>query len=155
MRVFLAGRFSRRDEFSAYAGELRSLGITVDARWLEPDRHGVTDDEVMIELADMMDADADAPVAALIAVEALEDLRNADVLVAFTEPPRSTNSRGGHHVEFGMALAWKKWMLLVGPRENVFHAMVGIEQVGSWGPEALKVLTEWKSDLEGADDAAQ
>ena len=33
--------------------------------------------------------------------------------------------------------------------------MVGIEQVGSWGPEALKVLTEWKSDLEGADDAAQ
>ena len=94
MRVFLAGRFSRRDEFSGYADELRSLGITVDARWLEPDCHGVTDDEVMIELADMKDEDEDAPVAALIAVEAFEDLRNADVVVAFTEPPKVHQQQG-------------------------------------------------------------
>ena len=103
----------------------------------------------MIELADMKDEDEDAPVAALIAVEAFEDLRNADVVVAFTEPPRSSNSRGGHHVEFGMALAWEKWILVVGPRENAFHAMGDIEHMDAWGPDALSLLREWKSDLDG------
>ena len=155
MRVFLSGRFSRRDEFSSYADQLRSLGITVKARWMEPERHGVTDDEVMRELADMTNVDEAGSIAALIAIEAFEDLCSSDVLVAFTEPPRSTNSRGGHHVEFGIALALGKWILVVGPRENVFHAMGNVEQVDAWGPEALKVLTEWKSDLNGTDDVAQ
>ena len=145
MRVFLSGRFSRRDELIGYAGELRSLGIGVDARWLEGDRHGVTDDEVMAELAGRTRVHEGAPVAALIAREAFEDLRGADALVAFSEPPRSSRSRGGHHVELGMALAWGKPILVVGPRENVFHAMDGIEQVADWGPEALRVLTRWKS----------
>ena len=95
MRVFLAGRFSRRDEFSGYADELRSLGIVIHARWLEPYRHGATDDEVMAELADMTKADEDAPLTALIAVEAFEDLRKADVLVAFTEPPQVHQQQGG------------------------------------------------------------
>ena len=145
MRVFLSARFSRRDELIGYAGELRSLGMTVDARWLEADRHGVTDDEVMAELAGRTRAHGDAPVAALIALEALQDLRGADALVAFSERPRTSSSRGGHHVELGMALAWGKPILVVGPRENVFHAMGGIEHVPEWGAEARRVLTEWQS----------
>ena len=33
--------------------------------------------------------------------------------------------------------------------------MGGLERVDTWGPEALKVLTEWKSDLKWAEDSAQ
>ena len=32
-----------------------------------------------------------------------------------------------------MALAWEKSILVVGPRENVFHGMSHIEQVDAWG----------------------
>lgn len=88
MRVFLRGRYSRRDEFGGYADYLESLGVTVVARRQEPDRYGVTEDEVMADLADMMDADEDLPIAALTAVEAFDYRRNADVLVAFLVHPR-------------------------------------------------------------------
>ena len=145
MRVFLSGRFSRRDELVGYAGELRSLGITVGARWLEADRHGVTEDELMAELAGRTRAHGAAPVAALIALETLEDLRSADALVAFSEPPRTTRSRGGHHVELGMALAWGKPVLVVGPlrerlpRDGWRRASVRLGTRGHEGTDRVEV----------------
>ena len=84
--------------------------------------------------------------AAQFAVEDLNDLSGSDGLVAFLEPPR-TATRGGRHVEFGVALALKKPVLLVGPRENIFHTMGWVSQVDAWGPEALDVLRGWRGDL--------
>ena len=34
MKVYLAARYSRRDELNGYADELRAAGHRVDARWL-------------------------------------------------------------------------------------------------------------------------
>jgi len=67
-----------------------------------------------------------------------DDVAAAQLLIAFTEAPRSVRSRGGRHVEYGIALALRKPVWLVGPRENVFHALAdGL--FASW-PEAVRGL---------------
>ena len=65
----------------------------------------------------------------------------ADALIAFTERPRAELTRGGRHVEFGMALAWRKRVLVVGPRETVFHTLGQVEHFWKWGPQVIEALT--------------
>jgi hypothetical protein len=55
------------------------------------------------------------------------------------DEPRSIRSRGGHHVEFGYALAQGKRIILVGHRENVFNYLPEIEFIETW-PQALDAL---------------
>ena len=68
------------------------------------------------------------------------DVYAADAIVAFSEPSNMTgSSRGGRHVEFGLALAWKKMIIVVGPRENVFHTLPVVHRVDTV-KEAIEVL---------------
>jgi hypothetical protein len=54
----------------------------------------------------------------------VEDVKRADCLISFTEDLTVPNtSRGGRHVEFGLALALAKLCYIVGPVENVFHEL--------------------------------
>ena len=48
----------------------------------------------------------------------------ADAVIVFTEMPNSVLATGGSHVEFGLALAQGKRVIVVGPRENVFHYLL-------------------------------
>ena len=77
---------------------------------------------------------APAHVGYRFASEDLEDIRRADVVICFTEEPRSNNSRGGRHVEFGYALGLGKTIVIVGPRENVFYCIRNerIAQYETW-----------------------
>ena len=61
------------------------------------------------------------------ALDDAADLQDAEVVISFTETPRSTYGTAvvGRHVEFGMALAWGKRLIVIGPRENVFQTMPG------------------------------
>jgi nucleoside 2-deoxyribosyltransferase len=61
----------------------------------------------------------------------LEDIRAADIMMSFTSP--DNGGKGGRHVEFGYALALKKHLVIVGPRENVFHTNPRIEWYAEWG----------------------
>ena len=54
------------------------------------------------------------------AVEDFSDVFDCELLIAFTEPPRSSASRGGRHVELGIALGLMKRVWIVGYRENIF-----------------------------------
>jgi len=54
------------------------------------------------------------------AVENLEDVEAADLLILRAEPDRSFVP-GGKHVETGAALALGKPVLVLGHPENVFH----------------------------------
>ena len=54
------------------------------------------------------------------AKEDFSDVLACDLLIAFTEPPRSSASRGGRHVELGLALGRMKRVWVVGYRENIF-----------------------------------
>jgi nucleoside 2-deoxyribosyltransferase len=51
----------------------------------------------------------------------IEDIELADMLIAFPDPPRSTNSRGGHFFEEGYAHGLGRRVIVVGNRSHVFH----------------------------------
>lgn len=130
MKIYLAARYSRRDELNRYATELASYGHEITSRWLAGN-HQIDDQGLSVE--------AKAEERTRFAQEDYDDLCAADCCIAFTEPPRSTNSRGGRHVEFGIALARSQWVIVVGPRENVFHCLPHVEVFATW-EDAIPVL---------------
>jgi hypothetical protein len=117
MKIYLASRFSRREQLRSVADELRRLGHVITSRWLEtewvnrPDESSAAPPEYREKYA-VIDA---------------EDVREADCVISFTEPPGPGSGRGGRHVEFGLASAWGKRLIVVGYRENLFHHLPGVE----------------------------
>ena len=115
MKVYIAGRYSRRDEFRKYANFLIEHGHEVTSRWLlenEPLNSNMGDhsDDFYIHTAKID----------------LEDVDRADAVLFFSEDPKIGTPRGGRHVEFGYALGKGKKILVFGPRENVFHYIDGV-----------------------------
>lgn len=74
-----------------------------------------------------------------LALTCLEDLESAGLVIAFTEPPGTAYARGGRHVEYGVAVANDLPVLIVGPRENVFHCLPATPAFPTWA-EALAYL---------------
>jgi hypothetical protein len=144
MKIYLAARYSRREELCRYREILQLEGHTVTSRWLNGD-HQIGDTGIPIGESgeNLVEAGDDERAAALrlkFAQDDVEDVAAAGVLISFTETPRELNSsRGGRHVEFGYALALGKWCILVGPRENVFHWLNSIDQYDTF-EEVLEVL---------------
>lgn len=103
MRVYLAARYSRREEIAGIREELKRRGIVVQARWLD----GLHDD---------MPND-------VCAKDDLADLDEVHALIAFTEERRSIATSGGRHFEAGYAHATGKPVIVVGPEENVFYSL--------------------------------
>ena len=125
MRIYLAGRYSRREELARYRDILKLRGITVTSRWLNGD-HKV--DDTGSPTTDDGQVLGAEKLRTRFAREDIEDVKSADSLILFTEEPRvQSASRGGRHVEFGMALAFGKALVAVGPRENLF----------TWLPEVV------------------
>lgn len=125
--VYLAARYSRHPEMSEKAIQLSQIGYTITSRWIRGDHELRSDGQA--------DSDRWAEVWAL---EDYEDLLAADIVISFTEEPGAPGrQRGGRHVEFGLGLATDKVMVVIGPRENVFH----------WLPE-VRVYPTWEAFLE-------
>ena len=118
MKIYLAARYSRRLELCGYRDELTALGHEVTSRWLggshQIDDKGVPigdDGERRFEMGDP----ALAHWREHFATEDVADVLAAETLIAFTEEPRSGNSRGGRHVELGIAIAAGKHIVIAGP----------------------------------------
>ena len=129
-RIYIAGRYDRREEMCGYADELRRYGFIVDCRWLLGTHQLHTG-------AEKVDVDHHPEhgvtmEAAPFAIDDCEDLFKADTIVFFSERPESHSKRGGRHVEFGMALAWSKRIIVIGVRENVFHCLPQVERYNTW-----------------------
>lgn len=124
MRIYLAARYSRRLELCDYRAELESLGHIVTSRWLngshQLDRDGLKIGALGEEYVESGSEARAAELRAFFAGEDMADVHAAELVIAFTEAPRAEASRGGRHVELGLALAWKRPVFIVGPRENVF-----------------------------------
>lgn len=122
MLVYLAARFSRFDELNRYREELAELGIEVSSRWLDGGHEwvGTPDDEIPVDELRRF------------AMEDIDDILASDLLVCFTEPPKSGPARGGRHVEFGIALALGKPILCVGYIENVFYSLPSVLFASTW-----------------------
>ena len=132
-KIYLAARYSRREELCGYRQALESAGYEVTSRWLNGN-HQIDDAG--------LSAEASASERSRFATEDWEDLMAADTTINFSETPRGTTSRGGRHVEFGAALAAGQTVIVVGPRENVFHCLPQVEWFQSWGDFAHILLSE-------------
>lgn len=136
MYIYLAGRYSRRLELCGYREKIHAIGHRVQAQWLDGE-HQLSDAGVPIgESGESLvegnllrsgerisETELAAKSAALRQQFAKDDFRDViccDLLIHFTEWPRSKQNRGGRHVEFGMALGLMKKVWIVGPRENIF-----------------------------------
>lgn len=123
MRIYLASRYSRFKEMQGYRAELERFGHVVTSRWINGD-HQIDDAGLSVQ--------AKEAERVRFAQEDTDDLLAADCVISFTGAPRSANSRGGRHVEFGMAYARGKKVVVVGHRENVFHCLPEVEFHERW-----------------------
>lgn len=114
---YIAARFSRRPEANALANELQRRGHTITSRWVKPETDHV--------LPTGLSKQAEDGECARFAMEDYVDVVDCEVMVSLMEEPRS-NGRGGRHVEFGMALALHKELVIIGPRETVFHHLSAV-----------------------------
>lgn len=122
--VYLAASYARRRELCGYARDLQAHGFKVTSRWLD-ENHDAEDDGIR-------SSDATKSRDARFADRDLDDIYASDVLIAFTEPAGSPYARGGRHVETGIAIAVHKRLVVVGPRENVFHCLPGVTVFRDW-----------------------
>jgi hypothetical protein len=111
--MYLASAFRRRDEIRVYKNRLEDAGHVITSRWL-----GDTHHEISGELGSEPENEA------RWALEDIEDVHRADVLVSFTSPEYG---RGGRHVEYGLGIAFQKSLIIVGPKEHVFHMVPDVE----------------------------
>lgn len=133
LNVYLAGRYSRREELVGYANQLVDAGFTVTSTWL----NGHHDYKEQYDLSSATHVEAMRK----FATEDIDDVKRADVLIAFTEEPRKTATRGGRHVEFGYALGMGKNVIVVGPLENVFYATIFPQMhANAWGMSVIGML---------------
>jgi nucleoside 2-deoxyribosyltransferase len=114
-KVYIAGRYSQKVELNGVASLLRDNGHVVTASWLEEDyAPNITLDQV---------PDDDL---AQLAVVDIQDIQMADTLAFFSCDPATPTHRGGRHVEMGVAIALNKQIIVVGPKENIFHYLPGV-----------------------------
>lgn len=134
MKIYLAARYSRRDQLRSVADELRRLGHTITSRWLETEWVNRPSDSCA----------APPEYRETYATVDMEDVRAADCVISFTEAP-GDGSRGGRHVEFGLAVAWGKRLIVVGHRENLFHHLPGAKSdLADEVPGEPETLQRWE-----------
>ena len=142
MIIYLAARYSRRLELCGYRAQLQERGHQVPARWLNGGHQTGSDGAPLGETGERKfesgHPDADH-LRDKFATDDLEDVASADMLIAFTEPPRANlASLRGRHVELGIAIGRHVTgvspgrIAVIGPRENLFCWLPFIEYYPDW-----------------------
>lgn len=131
--VYLAARYGRRAETLARKRQLEAKGVPVTSTWLDgPDQRLLDGRVLSTDLEQKVEAGTDDEVSAMCAAQDVQDVAASDVLVLIGEAPEAARGRGGRHVEFGIALALGKRIILVGHREHVFHCLPAVEFARTW-----------------------
>lgn len=135
MNIYLAARYSRRLELCGYRAQLEDRGHKVPARWLDG-AHQISNEGIPLTEEGERRFEEGHPSADLLrtqfALHDYSDVLAADMLIAFTEEPRSGTSRGGRHVELGIALGAEIPVTVVGPRENLFCSLPQVTVYPDW-----------------------
>jgi nucleoside 2-deoxyribosyltransferase len=123
VNIYLAARYQRHKEMQDVRNVLEGLGHRVTSRWIDLhcDTPGDFTKSFTKEFLNTYPKNC-----TFIGERDIEDLNKADIIISFTEEDGS-GGKGGRHVEFGYALARGKRLIIVGPRENVFHTLSAIE----------------------------
>lgn len=153
-RIYLAARYSKNPEMRGVRDVLQGLGYQVTSRWIDCHTDVVGDftssftPEFLNERPDLCGP---------LGQHDLDDLSAADCVISFTYPAGQDGGKGGRHVEFGYGLALSKRMILVGPRQHVFHTLPQVEHFTDWPRFVMSIATNvidpgGKSYAEAADD---
>lgn len=135
MKIYLAARYSRHEEMAGVAKKLAKAGHDVTSRWI----HGNHE---------LRDKGQENEERARLAMEDLEDITKAECMISFTEDPNDLPkgkrpSKGGRHVEFGVATILGMRSIVIGPQEHVFHYLPDVEVYPDFD-SFLKVLKKEK-----------
>ena len=124
-KIYLAARYSRADEMCGVRDVLHEMGYIVTSRWIDC-HNGMYPDSFTVDQLN------EAPgCCAGVAKDDIEDLVAADTVISFSSGD-GKDGKGGRHVEFGMAIVLGKRVILVGPREHVFHTLPQVVQLDNW-----------------------
>jgi hypothetical protein len=161
-RVYLAAGYGRRAEMLELTKALHVAGHEVVSRWIfgthetpEIAARGIADDQpAPAEGASWADEDLEDVLRCDVLVAftdgpriVCEQCEGTGRLECDGQPydcyvckgtggdPRPWQ-RGGRHVEFGLALAWSKHLIVAGPREHVFHWLPQVRWVDCAAPES-------------------
>lgn len=128
--IYLASRYSRNDEMRGVRDVLTAYGFTVTSRWIDlhPDVVGDFTESFTVDTLNQEPGKC-AP----LGQHDLDDIDRADWVVSFT----GQGGKGGRHVEFGYGVAKGKRMIVVGPREHVFHTLSTVDAFRDWRRFAL------------------
>jgi|AACY02.2.fsa_nt_gi Nucleoside 2-deoxyribosyltransferase len=143
MKIYLAARFSKRHILQEWAEQLEADGHQIVSRWSKRGSDhkippGQSEEAAFRERRRFAEED-------------LEDLDQADCVLSLMEEPRS-NGRGGRHVEFGYALATGCRMVIVGPRETVFHCLREVEAFETFEQARAAMATKASALADEATD---
>lgn len=159
MKIYLAARYSRREELYEYRAQLQEMGHIVQARWLNGE-HQLSDTGTPIgedgaalvegqlrsgeKLSEREQSARAAVLRTKFATDDWEDVNAAECVISFTEAPRSKANRGGRHVEYGIALANRARVIVIGHRENIFHWLPQVEFFETWEQAKGKLILDAK-----------
>lgn len=126
MYIYLAADYARKDEMQGCRDVLEALGHQITSRWIDN-----SDSIEGAGIGTKMISPDRLPELSKFAEKDYEDIVACDTLILFTTGEKT---RGGRHTEFGIALALRKGLIIIGPREHVFHC-----------PEWIKHYLTWRS----------
>lgn len=120
LKVYLAAPYSWKEQMQAYREELSAMNVEVTSRWLDEPHKSTT------QIGDLAREEFQK-----YAIQDINDVRYADILVFFTDPTK-TIVRGGRHVEFGVALERDMEIYVLGSEENIFHYLPSVTHFENW-----------------------
>ena len=123
-KIYLAATYSRNAEMRGARDVLESFGYEITSRWIDDP---AVYDEGRLE--------SDTAACGRFAEATLGDILGAETVISFT----GGGGKGGRHVEFGLAVALGKRLVVVGPREHVFHTLPQVE----WFPDWPRLVIAW------------
>lgn len=132
-RIYLAARYSRNAEMRDVRAYLVAAGYEVTSRWIDCHADVVGDYTASFTTEFL---NASPQLSAPLGQHDLDDLAAADIVMSFT---CGTGGKGGRHVEFGVGIGLGKRLIVVGPREHVFHTLARVEHYDEL-PSALAAL---------------
>lgn len=120
MKFYLAAKYERQAEIKDYRDLIIAEGHQVTSRWLDQKADPLTPEDFR----------RDHILYSRAAYADLDDIKAADVVISFTDD--EGGGRGGRHFETGYAFAADKGLIVVGPREHLFHCLLSVVWYPAW-----------------------
>jgi hypothetical protein len=135
MRVYLAAQYSQKPKIAVCKQDLLALGITVTSTWTDES------EDPNLSLRDVTDGRL-----LEYAYRDIDEIITSDVLVLFTVDPDEKTRRGGRHFESGLAFGLRKTLVLIGPRENIFHHLISPDLIFPTWDSFLERVLSWQTE---------